>query len=336
MDLEKKISFLSSTESYPHPTKQVHVLETHMSFVFLTDDRVYKMKKPVFYPFLDYRELQDREFFCREEVRLNRRLAKEVYLGCIPLRMNDSGELSFGTGDEIVEWLVEMVRLPENDMLDYRISNRAVSPEEVHAVADKLSKFYARQSRTKTGGSAYLRHLDEEAKITAAHLRFAQIHLNRTDLDETLNNFDQNYKSVKPEIRRRIQTGVIVEGHGDLRPEHVCLTSPPIVFDCLEFDEDMRFIDPYDELNYLGEECARLGAPWIREILLGVLDRQLDKRPSEALLKTFGAFRMLLRARLSIDHLLDADQNDPSRWIEKAHSYLDIARNSFTNRLEER
>lgn len=107
----EKVAFLRTPAAYPTHPRRVDVIETHMSWVFLAGDRVYKLKKPVHYPFLDFRTLASREFHCREEVRLNRRLAPHVYLGVVPLTQDHGGALALGGGGEVVDWLVEMRRL---------------------------------------------------------------------------------------------------------------------------------------------------------------------------------------------------------------------------------
>jgi aminoglycoside phosphotransferase family enzyme len=126
-------------------------------------------------------------------------------------------------------------------------------------------------------------------------------------------------------IEARIAAGRIVDGHGDLRPGHICLVEPPVIYDCLEFDRSMRLLDPYDEVNFLGMECAMLGAGWVRPILLASLRETLGNPPDRRLLATFGAFRAVLRARLCLAHRLDADPREPERWVRRTRRYLGFA-----------
>ena len=93
--------------------------------------------------------------------------------------------------------------------------------------------------------------------------------------------------------------GLIVEGHGDLRPEHICLSDPIQIFDCLEFNRDLRILDPYYELNYLGLECSVAGVDWIGPILLDTAEERLGHRPDAKLIDLYGMLRALLKARLS-------------------------------------
>lgn len=118
MDLQAKVACLSRPEIYPERPAAVEVVQTHMSFVFLTGSYAYKLKKPVRYHFLDFSTLEARYRDCQEEVRLNRRLARDVYLGVVPLTLAPQGGLRLGGDGEPVEWLVQMRQLPKRLMLE--------------------------------------------------------------------------------------------------------------------------------------------------------------------------------------------------------------------------
>ncbi|HXV80574.1 MAG TPA: hypothetical protein VEG60_11905, partial [Candidatus Binatia bacterium] len=132
------ISAMSQSSFYPHAPSQVEFKQTHLSYVFLAGQYVYKVKKPVHFPFVDYSTLDGRLHFCREEVRLNRRLAPRVYLDVIPIIARGSqltlGEGAEGGSDgEVVEYAVKMRRLPEAQMLDYLLAKGSVQREHIHA-----------------------------------------------------------------------------------------------------------------------------------------------------------------------------------------------------------
>lgn len=143
-NLAARVRFLSDPHSYPVAPHRVEAHETHMSWVFLTDDRAYKLKKPVRRPFLDFSTVAKRRFFCEEGLRLNRRLAPETYLGTIPVCRLPSGTFSLGDGGRIVDWVVEMRRLPQADMLDERIARNTVHRRQIDTVAARLAEFYSR------------------------------------------------------------------------------------------------------------------------------------------------------------------------------------------------
>jgi aminoglycoside phosphotransferase family enzyme len=120
----------------------VEAIETHMSWVFLTDRHAYKLKKPVSYDFLDFSALDARRFYCQEEVRLNARLAAEVYLGIVELTLNPLGHLQLDGDGTVIDWLTRRHRLPTHHMLDYAIKNGTASREDICRIAARLASFY--------------------------------------------------------------------------------------------------------------------------------------------------------------------------------------------------
>jgi len=324
-DLSEKVQFLSSTAAYEHAPAAVEALETHMSWVFLTGSLVYKLKKPVHYPFLDFTTIEARERHGANELRLNRRLAGDVYRRLVALRRNRGRRLSIGGTGEIVDWLIEMEQLPAADMLDCRIRAGRVDSDEVVAVGERLGRFYADAVPQVRDGGAYLAHLEEESLVNRKLLTRPACRLHAGRTGETLDRVERLLRQWSPAIRERIAGGRIVEGHGDLRPEHICLRRPPRIIDCLEFDRNMRLLDPYDEVNYLGLECEVLGAGWIRPLLLATLEDILGAKPEPRLMYTYGAFRAVLRARICIAHLLDPEPMQPDRWPDETRRYLSLA-----------
>jgi aminoglycoside phosphotransferase family enzyme len=123
----------------------------------------------------------------------------------------------------------------------------------------------------------------------------------------------------------RVRQGKIVEGHGDLRPEHVCLESQPVVIDCLEFNRSLRILDVASELSFLALECERLGAPEIGERILNGYSEQAGDRPANMLLGFYRAYHACVRAKIAIWHLNDANVQGRDAWVAKAEQYLRMA-----------
>ncbi|MCH4559151.1 hypothetical protein [Mesorhizobium jarvisii] len=295
-----------------------------MSWVFLTDELVYKLKKPVRHAFLDFSTIGKRHFYCDEELRLNARLAAKTYRRVIPLRRGRAGHFTLGGGGRVVDWLVEMRRLPQSDMLDERVGSGHLKVSEIAEVAKTLAAFYTQRQAEIDEGDAFLRHLKGEQRINRAILLRPEYAL--SDIaSRALEGVDRLVQRLSPRIEARLLRGAIIEGHGDLRPEHICLCRPPQIIDCLEFNRSMRIVDPYDEINYLGLECEMLGAPWIRPLLLKALESRLPDRPDAELLALYGGFRALLRARLCLAHLLEEPVRHPEKWRPLAIRYIEQA-----------
>jgi aminoglycoside phosphotransferase family enzyme len=123
----------------------------------------------------------------------------------------------------------------------------------------------------------------------------------------------------------RIRDRRIVDGHGDLRPEHIWVCDGVKIIDCLEFNPRLRMVDPFDEIAYLSLECERLGAPWIGEYVRRGVSRALHDDPGRELFLFYRCHRAMLRARLAIAHLLEPNPRTPEKWPRRARAYLSIA-----------
>jgi uncharacterized protein len=325
-ELDTVLRFLRSSAahaSHAGAQSRVDVIETHMSWVFFVGAHVLKLKKPVRYPFLDFSTLAAREACCREEVRLNVRLAPGVYLGLMAVTWCD-GQLALqpeaeGPG-QTVEWLVWMKRLPQERMLDCMIVGQRVEPAAIDALAGVLSAFYRGASRSSLDPAAYLARFEREQAISRELLLRPQFQLGGAD--HALDSFDRALVQSRAALRSRAQAGCIVDGHGDLRPEHVCLLDPPVVIDCLEFNAALRQVDPFDELAFLALECAIGGAAWIGSRLVERCAVALGSAPPASLLHLYTAARALLRARLAMAHLLEPQPRTPERWAPQAQCYV--------------
>jgi len=323
--IEDKVAFLSRPEAYGPRVAGVEVKQTHMSWLFLAGNRVYKMKKPVKYPYLDFRTLAAREANCRAETRLNRRLAPDVYRGVARLTRDPGGALALDGEGETVEWLVVMRRLPEERMLDNVIAAGTVDRREIEHVADILAQFYRRLEPADVAADGHLDLFVQQQRINRELLTDPRIGVAGDLAKAVLAALDEFLDRDAGLIIRRVAEGRIVEGHGDLRPGHICLNTPPVIIDCLEFSRILRLLDPFDELADLATECGRLGAPWIGGILMDRCAAELDDRPPQRLVDFYTAYRACLRARLAVRHLLDDEVREPAKWPPLAREYLDIA-----------
>lgn len=330
--IEARLEFLMSRAAHGADPASAQLIETHMSWVVVAGERVLKMKKAVRYPFLDFSTPQQRERNCREELRLNRRLAPQVYLGLLALQWHE-GRFALLPEDRLpapgvtIDWLVLMRRLPEQRMLDQVIAAGTLRPENIDAVIALLAPFYRDAARTGLAPDAYLARFRREQAINRALLlqpRFASL-----DAGAPLDRLDAAIEARAPLLRERVLGGHVVDGHGDLRPEHVCLNDPPVVIDCLEFSAELRQVDPFDELAYLGLECAVIGAPWVARRLIEGAAAALGGRPADELIQLYTANRAVLRARLAVAHLLDPQPRTPERWIPQGERYLTQANSAL-------
>ncbi|HSJ96798.1 MAG TPA: hypothetical protein VLC53_06990 [Myxococcota bacterium] len=323
--IEAKVAFLRRPDAYPDPPRRVEALETHMSWVFLTDRHAYKLKKPIRYDSLDFSSRELRRLDCEAEVRLNRRLAREVYLGTVALTLAPQGTLALDGVGEAVDWLVHMRRLPAEQMLDRRIQTRQLQEAHVRPAALRLARFYAEAQPVECSPAAYRKHLAEGVCSDRQELARPEFDL-PTDRVAALAEAQLGFLGEHAALfDRRVRDGHVVEGHGDLRPEHICLGPEPAIIDCLEFSRELRLLDPADELAFLALECERLGEPVVGRWFLAVYAEVTGDAPPEALLRFHRSYRALRRAKIAIWHLLDPGVRTPEHWRRRARQYLALA-----------
>lgn len=323
--IEDKVAFLASPNAYPEKTETVDVKETHMSWVFLTDRYAYKLKKPVKYGSLDYGSIAARRRNCAREVRLNRRLAPDVYLGKIALTLDAIGRLHIGGPGRPIDWLVKMRRLAARRSLDHAIGTRMVRPKDIGAIAELLSAFYRAARPVTIGPEKYCRTL--KAHIIHDHWKLSRpvFNLDRESIDALAAVQLEFLEHQRDLFAARARAGRIVEGHGDLRPEHIYLYETPIIVDCLEFDRRLRIGDPASELAFLAMECDRMGADFVECRLFDTYRRETRDDPSKLLITAYKCFHAYLRARIAISHLDDAQVAQPLKWQRRTRQYLTLA-----------
>jgi uncharacterized protein len=320
-----KVEFLSRPDSYSDHPIRVDVIETHLSWVFLTDRLAYKFKKPLRRTFLDFGTLDARRRNCDAELRLNRRLAPDVYQAVIPLVRLATGALRIGGIGEPVEWLVKMRRLARDQMLDVAIQHRTVEPVLLRRVAQLLAEFYRRAVPADMQPVAYRERLAKDIQDNAVALADSAYRLDATQLKFVVGSLERYLSLATNVFETRVLAGRIIEGHGDLRPDHIFLAPEPLIIDCLEFSRDLRLLDPADELAYLSLECEHANAAWIGELIFAVYRDVAGDNPPPQLVAFYHATRALLRAKLSAWHLADRDLSEHPHWLAKAASYLQLA-----------
>jgi len=325
--LGDKVAFLSRPDSYRPAPAELIAHETHMSWVFLADDDVFKLKKPVRFPYLDFSTLTRREAACRAEVRLNRRLAPDIYRGVEPLTETVTG-LAVGGDGPPVDWLVHMTRLDERFMLDRLIADGRLRAADIDRLADVLAEFYRSAEPATLAPPVQLAELAR----TLAYDRSVLLDPRFTLPAGLVRRIDAVQRRFVAQcggpIAARCRHRRIVDGHGDLRPEHIWLGDTIRIIDCLEFNARLRVVDPFDEIAYLSLECERLAAAWAGVRLRRRMTRLLRDGPTDALFTFYHSYRAMLRARLAIAHLYELQPRTREKWPRLARAYLALAAQS--------
>jgi aminoglycoside phosphotransferase family enzyme/predicted kinase len=324
---EAAVRLLSQPATYPERPTQVLVRETHISCVFLTDQYAYKLKKPVKFEFVDFSTPEARRAACEDELRLNRRLAADVYLDIVPLTRQADGTLRLRGSGRVVDWLVQMRRLPEDRMLDQLIASGRLRAEEVDRLARFLTDFYQQAPPLTLPPEEYRAAIEGHVRANRDELLAANHGLPSPLVKRVQTTQLLFLKSCSELLDSRARS--VIEGHGDLRPEHVCLEDPPAVFDCVEFSAELRRLDVLDELCFFAMECEFLDADWVGRRVLEVYRQERNDNPPQALLCFYKCYRACVRAKVAAlrsRQLGAAADQRPTEALKHARRYLELAR----------
>jgi hypothetical protein len=295
---------------------------THISWVFLTDREVWKLKRPVDYGFVDYTTLDRRRRFCEDEVRLNRRLAPDVYLGVVPVRLSPQGH-GFGPDGDIVDYAVRMRRLPDEGSADALVRRGALTPEHLTRLAARLARFFAdAPPAPKAGAIEVIR--DNVTENFAQAEPFVGRFVSRETFD-AVRGWQFGILEREPgRFRARVARGRIRDGHGDLRLEHVYFEDDPIVIDCVEFNARLRSGDAAADVAFLAMELTARSRIDLAELFLADFALASDDHDLYGVVDFYAGYRAWVRGKVAA--FLAAD---PSTLQEKAVRKAEEARTLF-------
>jgi len=288
----------------------VEVRETHISWVFLAGDRAFKVKKPLLLPYLDYRTPAQRLAMCREEVRLNRRLAPDVYFGVRSLVPRAGGGLTLSDADDPAagEYAVEMRRFDEADTLAARLSRGAAGRDDIARLGRRLALFHGDAAAERRGDGAELvkRALDD----TLATLRSQVAPGQRPRLAAHERMAAAVLSSLWEQLDARGTRGSIRDGHGDLRLEHVVLEDDALaIVDCVEFAPGLRRIDVAADLAFPVMELHRLGRADFADGLVAAYRDAGGDPGDDPLLALLAAYRAYVRAKVAFTRARQRDRD---------------------------
>jgi len=320
--LATTVAALRQRACYPGEVREVEAIETHMAWVFLTERYAYKLKKPLRTGLIDYTSVEARRQACETELRLNRRLAAPVYLDVVPVANTNEGMRVGGDGP-VVDWLVKMRRLPHDQMLDTCIERGCVREDAVRQVSAKRTAFYGRGESLHWSPATYRGRIRANIRAKAAALERPHYGLDASSTRALAASQMHWIEAHRDRLGRR--GAHVMDVHGDLRPEYVCLTDPPMIIDCLEFNRSLRLHDPVSDLAFLSLECRRLGAGWIGNRLLSLYQQKTGDNVDPVLIPFYESYHALIRATITIWHLDDAALVHSEVWRRRAQEYLRLA-----------
>jgi hypothetical protein len=324
-DQERIVAFLQSASSYPHKPREVHLVETHISWVFIASPFVFKVKKAVDLGFADFSTLEKRHYFCGRELQLNRRLCPDIYLDVLPIYTTGSS-FSFHPEGEITEYTLKMRELRHGCFLNELLAHGAVGENEIQRIVAQLHAFYAAENPTdeiEQWGRP------EKLKISTEE-NFAQVQpfvgetISATAL-ETIRHFtDSFYTAKKTLFEQRIQQRRILDCHGDLRLDHFHITPDAVtIFDCIEFNDRFRFIDVANDLAFLAMDFDFENRRDLAISFLQTAEREFSDPGILKLANFYKCYRAVVRAK--VESIQGIAQQAAEEHASRAMRYFHLA-----------
>jgi aminoglycoside phosphotransferase family enzyme len=326
------IEDLTKPGAYPEQSKTITFVQTHISNVFIGDEYVYKIKKPVDFGFLNFSTLELRKQYCEKEVELNSRFSEGVYLGVIPVTFDGTNHTLGGSG-EIVEYAVKMKRLDDSVLMKSRFAEGSITPDDIDRIAKAISGFHKNAPRTNEiddfGKSKVMKFTtDENFSQTEG---FIGDSITKEQFDTIRGWTNEFYQKNEELFVRRIKDGKIRDCHGDLHMEHVCLTDPIIIIDCIEFNERFRFIDIASDISFLLMDLEYNGGFELAEQLSSAYMKYSGEEGIKDLIRFYKTYRAYVRGKVNSLILNDpnvpedkkeASRNTAQKYFTLAYSYI--------------
>lgn len=331
---DEVVSFLASPDAYPPGVDRVERIDTHAAIIFLAGNQAYKIKRPVCYPYLDFSTLEKREAICRHELALNQRTAPEIYRDVVPVVRTADGALRIDGPGDTVEWVLRMHRFDNNQLLSNQVEKGELTPRAAADVVTAMTQWHQGASVVSDDLGAHR----FERVIDGLVAFFENALVQNPDLPEqtTIQLFCQasreHFERVAMLLTRRGHQGYVIRGHGDLHLDNIVLNDDrAILFDALEFSDDLATVDVMYELAFLLMDlCMRNRVPSANLVLNEYL--QTSERPGNldalAALPLFMAVRAAVRAMVGLQRLLLTPGDTSPQQRNKTTSYL-----VFANRL---
>ncbi len=323
------IEAMLKPEFYPHKPPTVELFETHISYIFLAGNYVFKMKKAVDFGFLDFSTLEKRLYYCQQELKLNKRLAPEVYLAVLPISRDEGGHFLLGEGRESIEYVVKMKRLPEERMLKRLLAEGKADLALMEAIARKIADFHSqaetRPEIAEMGRREIIRHNHEENFLQT--IPFLDITITRLKYDfikAYAYQFLENHQSL---FASRILKHKIRDCHGDLHLDHICILEEVVIFDCLEFNERFRYEDVAAEVAFLAMDLdynnyADFGDAFVKAYIRNSRDQDVA-----TLLNFYKCYYAYVRGKVISFRVREQDVQAQDRGValSDAARYFDLA-----------
>ena len=314
-------------ETYPHKAEDVKLVQTHISYVFLAGEYVYKFKKPVDFGFLDFTSLEKRKFFCEQELALNRRLCPELYLGLVSI--NDNGGLALNGPGEAVEYGIRMARMPEERMMGNVIKAGGLTREHLDDIVALLVPFYqkaAANDEINGYGTAKSVSVNVLENFEQTESFVGSDALSRERFDR-ISQYAGNFLANEALFNDRIKAGKIRECHGDLYSANICLADQVYIYDCIEFNKRFRFCDVASDVAFLAMDLDFHNLQQLSEYFIKTFIEQSADAGLRTMLNFYKSYRAYVRGKIGLFTANAPEVDDATRKdaLLQARKYFALA-----------
>lgn len=323
-----EITHLVSEGAFPSRCEEPKLIETHISWVILCDEYVYKIKKPAHYSFLDFSSLEKRKYYCEREVMLNNRLTTGVYLGILPVSRADSS-IGIGTrGGDVIDYAVHMRKLKGDTRMDILLRSDKVEDVQIRSLAQQVAAFHM------TAATVYPRNVADvgdkfndlmgEKEFLSGQLGE---HTNKL-ITRAVERSEEFVEQNRDLLTERVHEGFTRDCHGDLHSRNIFLLEPPVIFDCIEFNDEYRQIDLLNEVAFLCMDLDAFGHTDLGAVFLHAYQERfpiMRNDQEEKLFNYYKSYRANVRAKVnSLRGRSAADEKARTSALKETSRYLSL------------
>ncbi len=327
-DLPPFIQHLLKPAAYPHPADDVRLVQTHISYVLLAGDFVYKFKKPVDFGFLNFTTLEKRKYYSAQELLLNQRLSPSIYLAQVTVT-SDGGKLTLNGSGEPVEYGIQMQRMPEGQMMGNVIRRGELTTAMLDAIVAKLAPFYEQADgsdaiRAFGTAKAVSVNVLENFDQTRSFIGCEALSQSQFDL---ISGYARDFLGRESLFEQRIEAGKIRDCHGDLYSANICLADQVYIFDCIEFNERFRYCDVASDAAFLAMDLDFHNLQPLSEHFIDRLTAASGDVSLRPMLNFYKCYRAYVRGKIGLftAHDPQVDEATKKSCLEQAARYFQLA-----------
>jgi aminoglycoside phosphotransferase family enzyme len=334
MDQMQVVEALRNPEAYDEEVRQIELKQTHISYVFLTKNFVYKVKKAVDFGFLDFSTLEKRRLFCEKELDLNRRLCGDMYLKVVPITKSECVVKINGEGTP-VEYAVKMKRIPEENIMTRLLEERKVDQKLVDRMAKIIAEFHFKaESGKRIGKYGSLPMIERNWRENFEQTEeFVNVTISPESywlIQKRIDDFMNNNRDL---FMKRVTENRVKECHGDIHSGNIFIADRIYIFDAIEFNERFRYCDVASEVAFLAMDLDFKKRSDLSSFLVDRYVKYSGDNELELLLLFYKCYRAYVRGKVTSFKLNDPSigSEEKSSATEEARAYFDLAENYAKN-----